>query len=195
MTSNKNIHFEVSERKILLRIFDSIIVVAVLFGLNCFTSFDYLTINLDNAFEVFVLVFYLLLFGTIFEIYDLQKASKFETITTNIVITTSTLVLFYVLTPFYTPVLPDNRFQLLFFSLAIFGALLIWRFAYIQFISTPRFYKRVLLVGEMSEIKDVYDSLYSVDPSYVIVGFINCENTSDIASFLIKFQNINHQIL
>jgi len=175
LTKNNNIHFEVSERKVLLRFFDAIIVVAVLFGLNYFTAFNYLQVDFKHIPEVLVLVFYLLLFGTIFEIYDLQKASRVESILTSIIITTSTLVLFYVLTPYYTPVLPDNRYQLLYFFLAVFFALFAWRLAYIKFISSPRFYKRVLLVGEMSRIENVYHSLYSADPNYSIVGFVNCE--------------------
>src|SRR5690606_40527747 len=64
----------------------------------------------------------------------------------------SVTVLFYLLTPFFTPSLPSNRLQILYFYLAIVGALVIWRLVYVNFINSPRFYKKVLIVGETSNI-------------------------------------------
>ena len=168
-----------SERKILLRIFDVLLVLFVLYALNQFVDFDYLFIGYNNVLQISVLVIYLLVFGTVFEIYDLQKASKIESITPSIVITVATTVLFYVLTPYYTPSLPENRLQILYFFLAVFMTLITWRILYIKLISSPRFYKRVLLVGEVSNIKSIYDTLKSADPNYVIVGFINCETKTN----------------
>lgn len=175
MTQNKNIHFEVSERKILLRVFDLFFVGISLFLLNQVFDFNYIKIDNQNWVWVFILGCYLILFGTIFELYDLQKSSKIESITTSIAFTASTTVLFYLLTPYFTPSLPDNRLQILYFFLAIFIPLLFWRYAYITLVSSPRFYKRVLLVGEMSNIKGIYKTLQSADPNYKIIGFINCE--------------------
>jgi exopolysaccharide biosynthesis polyprenyl glycosylphosphotransferase len=182
LTNKKHIHFEVSERKILLRIFDILFVCLSFFLINQLFGFSYFKIDYDNLLEIAVLFFYLSLFGTIFEMYDLQKSSRIETITTSIAVTTSTTVLFYVLTPYYTPSLPDNRLQILYFFLTIFATLLIWRYAYIKLISSPRFYKRVLLVGEMSNISSIYETLQSADPNYIIVGYINCESSHDKAS-------------
>jgi len=175
LTQNKNIHFEVSERKILLRVFDLFFVGLSLFMVNQVFDFNYLSISEENWVWVLILAFYIITFGTIFELYDLQKSSKIEPITTSIIFTASTTVLFYLLTPYFTPSLPDNRLQILYFFLAIFTPLLLWRYAYISFVSSPRFYKRVLLVGEMSNIKGIYKTLQAADPNYKIVGFINCE--------------------
>lgn len=72
-------------------------------------------------------------------------------------------------------VLPENRLQILYFFLAILSALLIWRFAYINFITSPRFYRKVLLVGETSSIKSILKTFNDADPNYKIIGFINCE--------------------
>ncbi|WP_317045581.1 sugar transferase [Aurantibacter aestuarii] len=179
LTDKKNIHFEVSERKILLRIFDVILICFSFFIINQLFGFSYFELDSNHIIENLVLFFYITLFGTIFEMYDLQKSSRLETILTSIMVTTSTTVLFYVLTPYYTPSLPDNRIQILYFFLTIFGTLLIWRYAYIKLISSPRFYKRVLLVGEMSNISSIYKTLQSADPNYVIVGYINCENSAN----------------
>ena len=43
-------------------------------------DFNYFTITEENWTWVFVLVLYISIFGTIFELYDLQKSSKLEKI-------------------------------------------------------------------------------------------------------------------
>ncbi|WP_100615101.1 sugar transferase [Confluentibacter citreus] len=173
--SHKGIHFNISERKVLLRLFDILIVLAVLYFLSGTFKFHYITITKENWIWVFVLILYISIFGTIFELYDLQKSSKLETTYANIILTASVTVLFYFLTPFFTPILPDNRLQIVYFYLAIILALFIWRFAYVTFIVSPRFYKKVLIVGETSNIKTIIEAFNDSDPNYKIVGFVNCE--------------------
>ena len=46
-------------------------------------------------------------------------------------------------------------------------------------IESPRFYKRVLLVGEVSNIDGLVRALDTSDPNYKIVGFINSESSSE----------------
>lgn len=173
--SNSGIHFNISERKILLRIFDVISILLVLYLLSNSFHFDYFSITKENWTWVLVLVLYVSIFATVFELYDLQKSSKIEKIAGGIVFTVSTTVLFYLLTPFFTPVLPDNRLQIVFFYFAILIALFLWRFAYITFIVSPRFYKKVLIIGETSNIETIIEAFKSSDPNYKIVGFVNCE--------------------
>jgi len=173
--SNNSIHFNISERKILLRIFDVLTILLVLYFVSNSFEFDYFTLTKEKWTWVLVLILYVSIFGTVFELYDLQKSSKIEKISTGIVFTVSTTVLFYLLTPFYTPVLPDNRLQILFFYFAILIALFLWRIAYITFIASPRFYKKVLIIGETSNIETIVEAFNSSDPNYKIVGFVNCE--------------------
>ncbi|GAA4883706.1 exopolysaccharide biosynthesis polyprenyl glycosylphosphotransferase [Flaviramulus aquimarinus] len=173
--SNSSIHFNISERKILLRLLDIISILLVLYFVGNTFDFHYFTITKENWRWVFVLILYVSIFGTIFELYDLQKSSKIEKISTSIVFTVSTTVLFYFLTPFFTPILPDNRLQILFFYFAILVALILWRLAYINFVVSPRFYKKVLIIGETSNIETIVDAFKSSDPNYKIVGFVNCE--------------------
>lgn len=187
MAKNKGIHFNISERKVLLRVFDVLSILLVLYLLSNSFHFDYFSITKENWTWVFVLILYVSVFGTIFELYDLQKSSKIEKISTGIIFTVSITVLFYLLTPFYTPVLPDNRLQILFFYLAILIALFLWRIIYATFITSPRFYKKVLIIGETSNIENIVEAFKNSDPNYRIVGFINCE-TDKIAA--IKFNGI-----
>ncbi|WP_445733860.1 sugar transferase [Mariniflexile sp.] len=183
----KGIHFNISERKILLRSFDILSILAVLYFVGNTFDFDYFAITKQNWSWVLVLVLYISVFGTIFELYDLQKSSKPEKISTSIVFTVSITVLFYFLTPFYTPILPDNRLQIIYFYFAILFALFVWRMAYLTFIVSPRFYKKVLIVGETSNIQIIVDAFRNADPNYKIVGFINCEQRKPEK---IKFKHI-----
>ncbi|MCB0400316.1 MAG: sugar transferase, partial [Winogradskyella sp.] len=175
MAQKKGIHFEVSERKILLRIIDIVMVFLAIYFLNLYPKFEYLQFDVKNIISLILLGVYVIIFGTIFELYDLQKASKFDTTFKNIVITTSTVVLFYLLTPVLSPYLPEERIQIVYFYVAIIVSILLWRLVYINLIESPRFYKRVLLVGEISNIDGLVKALNTSDPNYKIVGFINSE--------------------
>lgn len=191
----KGIHFNISERKVLLRLFDIASILIVLYFVSNTFDFDYFTITKENWHWIFVLIIYISVFGTVFELYDLQKSSKIEKVFTNIVLTVSVTVLFYFLTPFFTPLLPDNRLQILFFYFSILTALFIWRFLYISFVVSPRFYKKVLIIGETSNIKTIVDAFNVADPNYKIVGFINCEtNRGDKVKFKDIFEYSPKQI-
>lgn len=185
--AKNSIHFNISERKILLRIFDILSILLVLYFVSKTFDFDYFTLNKENWTWELVLILYVSVFGTIFELYDLQKSSKIEKISVGIVFTVSITVLFYLLTPFFTPELPVNRLQILYFYFAILIALFLWRIAYVSFIVSPRFYKKVLIIGETSNIETIVDTFKSSDPNYKIVGFVNCE-TDKLAS--VKFNAI-----
>ncbi len=118
-----------------------------------------------------VLALYLTVFATIFELYDLQKASNFVIVVKNVVLTSSVTVLFYLLTPYFTPSLPSNRLQIVYFFLTINVALLIWRYTYIVFISAPRFHKRVLLVAHGGDVNGIVASLQKSDPYYRVINY------------------------
>lgn len=175
MAHKKSIHFEVSERKILLRIIDLIVVFLGVYALSLYFDFEYIKVSQENTVPLILLGVYITVFGTIFELYDLQKASNFDATFKNIVITASTVLLFYLLTPVLSPYLPLERIQIGYFYLVLILSLLIWRLIYINLIESPRFYKRVLLVGEISNMEGLIKALNTSDPNYKIVGFINSE--------------------
>ncbi|MAZ72108.1 MAG: sugar transferase [Flavobacteriaceae bacterium] len=178
MSQKSNIHFDISERKVLLRLLDIGSVLGLLYVVGMVFKFDYFRIDATRWVWSIVLALYLTIFATIFELYNLQKAAKFEIVVQNIILTSSVTVLFYLLTPFYTPELPSNRMQIVYFFLAINVALFVWRYAYIALISTPRFFKKVLLITNSASVLPILEALQKSDPNYKIVGFINIENTS-----------------
>ena len=175
MPRKSNFHFEISERRFFLRLFDIIWVLFTLYFVGIIFQLEYF--HIEDAFWQWsiVLAFYLTLFASIFELYDLQKASKYYTVLKNVILTTSVTVLFFLLTPVLTPVLPENRIQIFYFYLAIFASLLLWRYAYISLVSSPRFYRRVLIIGNPLEVELIRAHLEKSDPNYNIVGFINSE--------------------
>lgn len=178
MAKKRGIHFEVSERKILLRVLDLVMVYLGVYCLGLYFDFEYIVVSSENSVALILLGVYIAIFATIFELYDLQKASRLDTTFQNIVITASTVVLFYLLTPVLSPFLPIERMQIVYLYLTIIVSILLWRIIYIKLIETPRFYKRVLLVGEVSNIDGLTKALDTSDPNYKIVGFINSEISS-----------------
>lgn len=173
MSRRRSIHFEISERKIFLRIFDVFWVLVTLYLTGVFFDLEYFTINSEVWVWTFMLVIYLTIFSTVFELYDLQKASKYDSVLKNVFLASSVTVLFFLLTPILTPVLPGNRLQIIYFFLAIVGSLLVWRFAYINFISSPRFYKRVLVIGDSFDMHLIADQMKKADPNYSVVSYLN----------------------
>ena len=59
-------HFEISERKILLRFFDVVFVVGFLFLVHAFTDLKYFAELCENFYWIAILAIYLNLLGTVF---------------------------------------------------------------------------------------------------------------------------------
>ncbi|WP_311196031.1 hypothetical protein [Antarcticibacterium sp. 1MA-6-2] len=180
MPQKSLVHFDISERKVLLRLLDNIVVLLTLSLVGIIFHFPYFRISEYNLEWTFTLLLYLNVFATIFELYDLQQAGRFEVTLKNVILTASLTLLFFVLTPYYTPSLPENRLQILFFFIAMAGSLLIWRYAYITLISSARFYKKVLLIGDAGELDAMVSALQKSDPNYSIVGYVNTSKTDKL---------------
>ncbi len=187
MNGKKKIHFEVSERKILLRVFDVLSVLFMLYIVGIVFNFDYFSITPSNFYWTIVLGIYVLIVGSVFEMYNLQVASNQFQVVRSIILTASTTVLFYLLTPFFTPVLPSNRIQILYFFLAVFLALLLWRMFYQKYLASHRFEKKVILISEKELADELISGLKSIDPHYNIVAFVNTDETS---GFNMKNQSV-----
>lgn len=179
MNKYKDIHFEVSERKILLRIFDVVSVLLSLYLVGIIFEFDYFNISKTNFYWTFVLGLYLTIIGSIFEMYNLQVASSQFQVVKSIILTTSTTVLVYLLTPIYTPILPTNRIQILIFFVSIFVALFSWRMIYVRFFASNRFSKKVILICDNDQVKELVKGLESADPHYKVLGFVNSDSSNE----------------
>lgn len=178
MEFNKATHFEISERKVLLRIFDVVFVWIALYLSTQSFEITYLTFTPGSWVWLVTLGFYILLFGNVFEIYDLQKAESRKAIIKNLVLTCLLVTLFFLLTPVLSPVLPENRFQIFYFFAIMLLTLITWRFFYIVLITSPRFFKRVLIIGDDMDIDRIGNELLKNDPNYEIKGFISSGKVS-----------------
>jgi exopolysaccharide biosynthesis polyprenyl glycosylphosphotransferase len=176
MPNSNSIHFEISERKILLRVVDVISVLMAIYVVGIIFNFNYFQFSTTNFYWTFVLAIYLTVFGTVFEMYNLQVASNQVQVIKSIVLTTTTTGLVYLLTPVFTPVLPSNRLQILFFFLAIFSALFIWRLIYVAFFASNRFTKKAILICDKDQLKELVTGLENADPHYKVVGYINSDS-------------------
>lgn len=175
MATKNSIHFEVSERKILLRLFDVAFALIGLYFISIEFEFDYFYLTKENWTWPVVLAIYITSIGTVFELYDLQASSKLDVTFKNVVLTASFTVLFYLLTPFITPFLPEKRVQIIYFYLTILIAIFIWRIAYTTLINSPRFYKKVLLIADVSDVAAMVKIISDSDPNYDIIGFVNSD--------------------
>jgi exopolysaccharide biosynthesis polyprenyl glycosylphosphotransferase len=191
MKKFKDIHFEVSERKILLRIFDVISVLLSLYLVGVLFKFNYFNISETNFYWTIVLGVYLNFIGSVFEMYNLQVASNQFQVIKSIILTSSITVLFYLLTPFYTPVLPNNRLQIFIFFIAIFIALFLWRMIYVRFFASNRFSKKVILICDKEQLKELVNALQSADPHYRILGFVNSDSADTKTDDDIKIKKID----
>jgi exopolysaccharide biosynthesis polyprenyl glycosylphosphotransferase len=175
MGKKKKMHFEISERKILLRFFDVVFVLLSLYGIGLFFEFNYFEFSTSNFYWTIVLAFYLNAFGAIFEMYNLQVASNHFQVLRSAILTTSTTVIFYLLTPVFSPQLPKNRWQLLVFYGTIFIALYAWRMIYVRFLASHRFVQKAILICDREQVQELVLGLEQVDPHYKIIGYVNSD--------------------
>ncbi len=183
MIKQKKIHFEISERKILLRVFDILFVLFSLYLIGKGFNFDYFNISATNFYWTIVLGLYISVIGSVFEMYNLQVASSQFQVIKSIILTASSTVLIYLLTPIYTPVLPSNRHQILYFYLAVVGALFIWRMFYVKFLASNRFLKKVIIICDCEQLEELVTGLESSDPHYKVMGYINSDSGKDTTDF------------
>jgi exopolysaccharide biosynthesis polyprenyl glycosylphosphotransferase len=190
MPFSKKIHFEISERKVLLRLFDVLTVIAALYLVGQIFHFNYFKISKSNFYWTIILGLYINIFGTVFEMYNLQTASNQYQIIKSILLTATTTVLFFLLTPVFTPVLPSNRLQIIYFFLAVTIALFGWRIFYQSFLASHRFLKRVIMVCDKNQLEELTQALAKADPHYKIVGFINTDSRDDDTKEILEIEDV-----
>ena len=176
---NNKIHFEVSERKLLLRFFDVFFVLAALRICGNFLDLNYLDVTTTHFYYGLFLALYINVIGTVFEMYNLQVASNQFQILKSTILTASTTVLFYLLTPIFSAELPSNRLQILLFYFAVLFALLLWRILYVKFLASNRFVQNILLIGDKEQLPQLILGLESADPHYRIVAYVESENSGN----------------
>ncbi|MEN2400367.1 exopolysaccharide biosynthesis polyprenyl glycosylphosphotransferase [Flavobacterium sp. MC2016-06] len=178
MFVKNKIHFEISERKVLLSAFDAVFVLLALYLLSIMFDYNYFLIERMFYFGPILLIIYIYIFGSIFEMYNLQVASNQFQILRSVIFTTTTSGLVYLFTPILSPELPKQRLVIFIFYFTILGALLIWRFFYVYFLASYRFSQNVVLICDRNQVSELVLGLESVDPHYKIIGFVNSDSNT-----------------
>ncbi|MFV5694980.1 exopolysaccharide biosynthesis polyprenyl glycosylphosphotransferase [Flavobacterium sp. LB3P122] len=179
MFSIEKMHFEISERKMILRLFDVFFVLGALLFVAKVFNFGYFTFSTVNFHWTIVLSVYLNLFGTIFEMYDLQVASNQFQVVRSAILTASTTVLIYLLTPVFSPELPTKRVEILVFYLVVFMALFLWRMFYVKFLASNRFFQNAILICDKEQVEELISGLEHIDPHYKIIAFVHADANED----------------
>ncbi len=179
MNKKNQIHFEVSERKVLLRIFDVVFVLLALYFTGDQLNLDYLEASTRDFYYIMVIALYLNGIGTVFEMYSLQVASNQYQVLKSTILTASTTVLFYLLTPVFSAELPSNRLQILVFYFTVLLALLLWRIFYVKFLASNRFVQNVVLVCDREQVEELVTELENSDPHYRIIAYVNSDSIND----------------
>ncbi len=175
MTKNKKIHFEVSERKVLLKFFDVFFVIIGLYSVGHLLNLQYLKSSTVHYYYLIALAVYINSIGKVFEMYNLQVASNQFQVLRSTILTVSTVVLFYLLTPVFSAELPVNRFEILTFYFTVLFAILFWRIFYVKFLASNRFVQKVLLVCNREQVEELILALENSDPHYRIVAYVNSD--------------------
>ncbi len=183
MNKNNKIHFEVSERKVLLRIFDVIFIWLALNFIGVFFGLEYIELTTNNLFYMLCIGVYINSVGTVFEMYNLQIASNQYQVVKSVILTVSVTVLLYLLTPIYSAELPSQRLQIVIFFFTMLISLLFWRIVYVKFLASHRFVQNVILVCEFEHLEELVVGLEKADPHYRIIGYVNSENYIKSAAF------------
>ena len=179
MNKKSKIHFEVSERKILLRIFDVVFVLLALYFVGKLLDLEYLETSTSQLISILILGLYINGIGTIFEMYNLQVASNQYKVLKSSTLTSSAAVLLYLLTPVFSAELPKNRFQILIFYFAVLSAFILWRTFYVKFLASNRFVHNVILVCDCEQVEELILGLQNSDPHYKIVAYVHSEEDSN----------------
>jgi exopolysaccharide biosynthesis polyprenyl glycosylphosphotransferase len=167
------VNFNISERKILLWLFD---LLAIAFTAGLLGTFDFFTYYNTFDFPLHQGLFLLLVysfFAQVFEAYDLHRSSRFDLILYHIILAVSWTVLVFLMTPKITPFLPEHRIDILYFYLAMLLGVVLWRFVYINLLIKPWFYKWVILVAKEKDLDGLSKALMNSDPHYKIIGFLD----------------------
>lgn len=172
-------HFEISERRILLLVFDAAFLLSSLYALSLVFDYNYFVFDASNVFRIILFLSYIYIFGVIFEMYNLQVASSQLQILQSVIFTATSASLAYLFTPILSPELPKQRLVIVIFYFTILVTLLLWRLFYVYFLASHRFSQNVVLICDQNQVEELVLGLENVDPHYKIIGFVNSDSISE----------------
>jgi exopolysaccharide biosynthesis polyprenyl glycosylphosphotransferase len=168
MEKVKKIHFEISERKILLKLLDVFSILLFLYINAQLWQIEYFLSIFSSPTYLLVFIVYISFFCTLFEMYNLQIASNQQQIIKSIVFSGFAICIFYIITPIITPILPNKRYQIFLLLGIIFCSLICWRLLYLKIFTSVRFQKNVIFIGNKDQVNNLIYKLGKIDPHYKV---------------------------
>jgi exopolysaccharide biosynthesis polyprenyl glycosylphosphotransferase len=176
-------YYNISERKILLRIVDIAIIILSLFLSSIYLKFNYFLFSNDSFLNwSLLLVFYYLIFGEIFLLYNLNVSNNRYAVVRSVTLTAFFTTIFYIFTPYISPILPSNRLQIAYFFLILSLPVIIWRFLYMWLIFSPKYFKNIVFVGESNKIKSILRKIQK-DNIHNLHGYLSDKKIAGIHDF------------
>lgn len=171
---SKNSYIDISERRLLLRIIDVMMIFLSIWFASTYFNFTYVEVQKALFSQwFFVLATFFLLFGEIFQLYNLRVSNNTFLIVKSVAITTFVTTIAYILFPFVTPSLPNNRLQIIYLFLLIAIPVIIWRFLYMFLLFSPKYFKTVIVIGHTSRAKSMLNLIEQKNYHNVAAYFSN----------------------
>ena len=181
--SKKTLHIDISERKLLLRVLDMIVMIFSIYFASIYYNFNYLDVTKSLVYVWFVvLLLYFLLFGEIFQLYNLKVSNNRFLVVRSIFITSFVTTFIYVFSPYITPSLPPNRLQIIYFFLLITIPVIVWRFIYIGVLFSPKYFKTIVVIGHSSRAEKLIE-LIQLKNFHNIATYISNTEIEGLSNF------------
>jgi len=143
-----SIEFSIWERKLLLFVFDFIILIISLLVYYKLDSpnLDYYEIIIKKDGGLFYGIILFLGLSNIFNLYNLEFANTTRKILPLVFFIGLLFPIMFMFTPRITPFLPERRIVIVGFAIGFATLLSLWRVFYAHFIHAPRFFKSVIVL-------------------------------------------------
>lgn len=176
-------HIDLSERKVLLRSMDVILVILSLWASDKFLLQDYIVFENDFIYTwIITLIFYYFLFGEVFQLYNLNVSSSRFKVSRSLFLTAFVTTLFFTFTPYFSPSLPENRIQISYLFVVIFVPVLIWRFVYMWVFFSPKYFKDIIVISHSSRMTGLLD-LISMRGFHNVICYVSDEKSENYGQF------------
>lgn len=182
MARTSSLH-NISERKFLLKFVDIGIIILSLYFSSIYLNFNYFHFSSEYILRwLFLLVFYYLIFGEIFLLYNLKTSNNRYTVVRSVTLVAAFTTLFYIFTPFLPPVLPHNRLQIVYLFIILSLPVVIWRFLYISLIFSTKFFKNIIFIGQSDNIKSILPEIKKHN-IYNLQGYLSDKEINGVHNF------------
>ena len=116
------------------------------------------------------------------QLYALNVSSNRFKVSRSLFLTAFVTTLFFIFTPYFSPSLPENRIQIIYFFGLIFIPVLIWRFVYMWIFFAPKYFKDIIVLSHSSRMTG-FLNLISQKGFHNVICYVSDEESKDYGQF------------